>query len=42
MQKDTENVPRIDVGKVELDHCNLFNEIYQHDSRALQIFIPLE
>ena len=35
-----ENVPHLKITEVVLIHCNIFNNDYQQDSRALYTFIP--
>ena len=35
-----ENVPHLETTEVVLVHCNIFNNVYQHDSIALYIFSP--
>ena len=35
-----ENVPHLEITKVILAHCNIVNNDYQQDSRALYIFVP--
>ena len=34
------NVPRLEITKVILVHCNIVNNYYQQDSRALFTFVP--
>ena len=34
-----ENVPHLQINKVELVHCNIVNNDYQKDSRVLYTFI---
>ena len=38
--KDFENVPHLEVTEVVLVHCNIVDNDYQHDSRALYTFVP--
>ena len=38
--KNSENVPHLDVVELVLVHCNLVNYYYQQDSRILYTFIP--
>ena len=38
--KSGENVPRLEVVKLVLVHCNLVNNDYQQDSRILYAFVP--
>ena len=38
--KNGENVPHLEIAKLELVHCNLVNNDYQQDSRILFIFVP--
>ena len=38
--KNGENVPHLEITEVVLLHCNMVNNDYQHDSRALYNFIP--
>ena len=35
-----ENVPHLEITEVVLIHCNIVNNDYQQDSRALYTFIP--
>ena len=35
-----ENVPHLEITKVVLVHCNMVNNDYQQDSRALYTFVP--
>ena len=35
-----ENVPHIEITEVVLVHCNIVNNDYQQDSRALYTFVP--
>ena len=35
-----ENVPHLEITKVILVHCNIFNNDYQQDSRVLYTFVP--
>ena len=38
--KNGENAPRSEITEVVLVHCNIFNNRYQKDSRALCTFVP--
>ena len=38
--KNGENVPHLDITEVLLVHCNIVNNDYQQDSRALYTFVP--
>ena len=38
--KNSENVPRIEIIEVVLVHCNMINNDYQQDSRVLYLFVP--
>ena len=38
--KNGENVPHLEVGKLVVVHCNLVNNNYQQDSRILYTFVP--
>ena len=38
--KNGENIPRLEVVKLVLVHCNLVNNDYQQDSRTLYAFVP--
>ena len=35
-----ENVLRLKITKVALDHCNIVKKDYQHNSRVLCTFVP--
>ena len=35
-----ENVPHLEITEVVLIHCNIVNNDYQQDSRALYTFVP--
>ena len=35
-----ENVPCLEITEVVLIHCNIFNNNYQQESRALYKFVP--
>ena len=35
-----ENVPRLEITKAVLVHCNIVNNDYQLDSRVLYTFVP--
>ena len=35
-----ENVPHLEITKVVLVHCDIFNNDYQQDSRVLYTFVP--
>ena len=39
MVKNGENVPHLEITEVVLAHCNIVNNDYQHDSRALHTFV---
>ena len=38
--KNSENVPRLEVVELVLINCNLVNNDYQQDSRTLYAFVP--
>ena len=38
--KNDKNVPNLEITEVVLIHCNIVNEDYQQDSRALYTFVP--
>ena len=38
--KNGENLPHLVINKVVLVYCNIVNNNYQHDSRALYTFAP--
>ena len=38
--KNSENVPHLEIVKLVLVHCNLVNNDYQQDSRILYTFVP--
>ena len=38
--KNSENVPHLEVTEVALVHCNIVNNDYQQDSRVLYTFVP--
>ena len=38
--KNSENVPHLEVTEVVLVHCNIVNNDYQQDSRVLYTFVP--
>ena len=38
--KNSENVPHIEITEVVLVHCNIVNNYYQHDSRVFYTFVP--
>ena len=38
--KNSENVPHLEIVELVLVHCNLVNNDYQQDSRVLYTFIP--
>ena len=38
--KDGENVPHLEVTEIVLVHCDIVNNDYQQDSRALYTFVP--
>ena len=40
VDKDSENVPRLEKFEVVLVHCNLVNNSYQQASRVLFTFVP--
>ena len=39
-EKNGKNVPHLEITEVVLVHCNIVNNDYQQDSRALYTFIP--
>ena len=38
--KNSENVPHLEITEVVLVHCNVVNNDYQQDSRVLYTFVP--
>ena len=38
--KNGKNVPHLEITEVVLVHCNIVNNNYQQDSRALYTFVP--
>ena len=38
--KNSENVPHLEINEVVLVHCNIVNNDYQQDSRVLYTFVP--
>ena len=38
--ENIENVSHVEITKVILIHCNIFNNDYQQDSRVLYTFFP--
>ena len=38
--KNSENVPHLEITEVVLVHCNIVNDDYQQDSRVLHTFVP--
>ena len=38
--KNSENVPHLEVFELVLVHCNIVNNDYQQDSRILHTFVP--
>ena len=38
--RNGENVPHVEITKVLLIYCNIFNNDYQQDSRVLYEFVP--
>ena len=38
--KNSENVPRLEITEVVLIHCNIVNSDYQQDSRVLYTYVP--
>ena len=38
--KNSENVPHLEITEVVLVHCNFVNNDYQQDSRVLYTFVP--
>ena len=38
--KNSENVPHLEITEVMLVHCNIVNNDYQQDSRVLYTFVP--
>ena len=38
--KNSENVPHVEIVELILVHCNLVNNDYQQDSRILYTFVP--
>ena len=39
-EKDSENVPQLEVVELVLIHCNIVDNIYQQNSRILYTFVP--
>ena len=42
IDKNSENVPHLEITKVVLVHCNIVNNEYQQNSRDLHTFIPIK
>ena len=40
LDKNSENVPKLESVEVVLVHCNLVENDYQHTSKVLFIFVP--
>ena len=38
--KNSENVPHLEIAEVVLVHCNIANNDHQQDSRVLYTFVP--
>ena len=38
--KNSENVPKLEIPEVVIVHCNVVNNDYQQDSRVLYTFVP--
>ena len=38
--KNSENIPHLEITEVVLVHCNIVNNNYQQDSRVLYTFVP--
>ena len=38
--KNSENLPRLEIIELVLIHCNIVNNDYQEDSRVLYKFVP--
>ena len=38
--KNSENVPHLEITEVVLIHCNIFHNNYQQDTRVLYTFVP--
>ena len=38
--KNSENMPHLEIAEVVLVHCNIVNNDYQQDSRVLYTFVP--
>ena len=38
--KNSENVPHLEITEVMLVHCNIVNNDYQQESRVLYTFVP--
>ena len=38
--KNSENLPRLEITELVLIHCNIVNNDYQEDSRVLYKFVP--
>ena len=38
--KNSENVPRLEITELVLVHCNIANNDCEHDSRILYTFVP--
>ena len=37
--KNSENVPLLEITEIVLTHCNIVNSDYQEDSRVLYVFV---
>ena len=40
--KNSENVPKLEIVEVVLVHCNLVKNDYQHASKVLFTFVPIK
>ena len=40
LDKNSENIPKLESGEVVLVHCHLFKNDYQHTSKVLFSFVP--
>ena len=38
--KNSDNVPHLEITEVALVHCNIVNNDFQHDLKVLQTFVP--
>ena len=40
--KNSENVPNLEITEVVFVHCNIVNNDYQQDSRVFYTFVPIK